>query len=217
MIYICENCHTKNDIILYGSSRFCSEKCAKSYSTKKKRKEINLKVSNILKGKWENRTCKSDYCNNKFSVNIHSTRKFCSIGCFVEYMTYTGKYTQMGQRGGLQSAKIQNRRSKNEIYFSELCQDSFKNILCNKPIFNGWDADIILQDYKLAILWNGKWHYTKITKNHSVKQVQNRDKIKIREIKKLGYTPYIIKDLGKFNRNFVKSQFNKFRMRFNLV
>ena len=31
-------------------------------------------------------------------------------------------------------------------------------------IFNGWDADIILTDLKIAILWNGKWHYEKLTK-----------------------------------------------------
>lgn len=58
------------------------------------------------------------------------------------------------------------------------------------------------------MLWNGKWHYEKITKNHSVKQVQNRDKIKIEEIKKAGYIPYIIKDTGKYNTNKVIDEFN---------
>lgn len=58
------------------------------------------------------------------------------------------------------------------------------------------------------MLWNGKWHYEKITKNHSVKQVQNRDKIKIEEIKKAGYIPYIIKDNGKYNTNKVENEFN---------
>jgi hypothetical protein len=44
---ICENCginHEGN----YGSGRFCNDKCAKSFSTKQKRKEINEKVSNTL-------------------------------------------------------------------------------------------------------------------------------------------------------------------------
>lgn len=58
------------------------------------------------------------------------------------------------------------------------------------------------------MLWNGPWHYKKITKNHSVKQVQNRDKIKIEEIKKAGYIPYIIKDNGKYNTNKVENEFN---------
>lgn len=38
-------------------------------------------------------------------------------------------------------------------------------------MFNGWDADIIIEDLKIAILWNGKWHYEKITEKHSVSQV----------------------------------------------
>lgn len=34
----------------YGSGRFCSPKCARSFSTSSKRKSINLKVSQTLKG-----------------------------------------------------------------------------------------------------------------------------------------------------------------------
>lgn len=101
-------------------------------------------------------------------------------------------------------------RSKNEIYFSELCIDKFKNVLTNEKLFNGWDADIILEDYKVAILWNGKWHYEKIMKKHSLKQVQNRDKIKIKEIYKNNYIPYIIKDLGRHNKEYVEEKFNIF-------
>ena len=60
------------------------------------------------------------------------------------------------------------------------------------------------------MLWNGKWHYEKITNKHSVEQVQNRDKIKCKEIYTKGWIPYIIKDLGKFNKNFVQKEFEKF-------
>lgn len=77
-------------------------------------------------------------------------------------------------------------------------------------MFNGWDADIILPDIKVAVLWNGKWYYEKITENHSLKQVQTRDKIKINEIIKMGYTPYVIKDMGSYDENFVNLQFEKF-------
>ena len=77
-------------------------------------------------------------------------------------------------------------------------------------MFNGWDADIILPKIKYAILWNGKWHYEQIKKQHSVEQVQNRDNIKINEIKKCGWVPYVIKDMGKYNKAFVNEQFNIF-------
>jgi len=59
---ICENCKNEHDGS-YGSGRFCSSKCARSFSTKTKRNEINEKVSkkligrnvkrNISKEKWE--------------------------------------------------------------------------------------------------------------------------------------------------------------------
>lgn len=47
---ICENCE-KEYLIIYGSGRFCCEKCARSFSTKNKRLEINKAVSEKLKGK----------------------------------------------------------------------------------------------------------------------------------------------------------------------
>mgnify|MGYP001190321898 CR=1 FL=1 len=47
---ICENCGL-NHSGLYGSGRFCSFKCARCFSTKEKRIEINQKISNKLKGR----------------------------------------------------------------------------------------------------------------------------------------------------------------------
>ena len=49
---ICENekCKEEHDGS-YGAGRFCCSKCARSFSTKAKRKEINKRVSKKLKGK----------------------------------------------------------------------------------------------------------------------------------------------------------------------
>ena len=114
--------------------------------------------------------------------------------------------------GGKKSAAAQGdkRRSKNEQYFYHLCKEHFNEVKHNEPMFNGWDADIIIEDIKVAVLWNGKWHYEQITEKHSPKQVQNRDNIKISEIRKCGYKPYIIKDMGKYDPKFVEEEFNKF-------
>ena len=52
----CEKCGKKHDGS-YGSGRFCSAQCARGFSTKEKREEINKKVSlklggnGLLKGK----------------------------------------------------------------------------------------------------------------------------------------------------------------------
>jgi len=207
----CEYCCKEHDGS-YGSGRFCSVKCARGFSTKFKRKEINEKVSKKLTGSGHSNVeniCMN--CGNKFIINYANRhQKYCSKKCAAIFIANTEKGKNQRRINGLKSSKSQSRRSLNEIYFSELCNKKFKNVLTNKPIFNGWDADIILPDLKLAILWNGKWHYKKITKKHSLKQVQNRDKIKIKEIKNLNYIPYIIKDMGRENKKFVEKEFKKF-------
>ena len=49
----CENCE-KEHSGEYGSGRFCGYVCARGFSTKSKRQEINLKVSKTLSGKERN-------------------------------------------------------------------------------------------------------------------------------------------------------------------
>lgn len=190
---------------------FCSRSC--SNKNRKISKSQKLKTSNTIieksKELYFQSPNKCKVCKTNLSYNKRN-RVTCSKKCLQKIRISVGEYA--GKIGGKISAYKQkkNRRSKNEILFSTYCQNVFPKILTNQPIFNGWDADVIIPSIKVAILWNGIWHYKKITKEHSVKQVQNRDSIKIKEIKNLGYTPYIVKDLGKYNENFVKEQFDKF-------
>lgn len=182
----------------YNCSRSCANKREHSKETKEKIRN-SLKIINL-----EN----CEYCKIIFNKK-RKNQRFCSVSCSTRWKNI---YLNMGRKGGLASVKSQseNRRSKNEIHFANLCKKKFKKVLTNKSIFNGWDADVIIEDIKFAVLWNGKWHYEKITKQHSVKQVQNRDKIKIKEIETKGYLAYIIKDMGKENKKFVKKEFDKF-------
>ena len=77
-------------------------------------------------------------------------------------------------------------------------------------MFDGWDADVIIPQLKIAVSWDGAWHFKKITKAHNLEQVQNRDKIKHKLIEKHGYTHYSIKDMGSKNKKFVEQEFEKF-------
>lgn len=130
---------------------------------------------------------------------------------FVNYIQNNrNDFLKNARNGGKKSASSQKRRSLNEILFYEMCQSHFVSVKNNIPCFNGWDADIIIEDLNIAILWNGIWHYKKIKRQQSLLQIQTRDKIKLKEIKKCGYKAYIIKDLGKFNFDFVKNEFEKF-------
>ena len=92
------------------------------------------------------------------------------------------EYQEIASKNGRLSVNSQERRSKNEIYFSELCSNYFE-IKTNEAFFDGWDADIIIHSEKIAILWNGIWHYKQISKTQSLQQVQARDKIKLDIIK----------------------------------
>jgi hypothetical protein len=202
IIFVTEH-NFKNGKYKKNCSLTCSNKRILNDSVKNKisktlKKGITLHTKTCL-------TCKKDY-NTK-----RKNQKFCSSKCFLK----TQNLANNGRLGGLKSAESQGKRSKNEILFAELCKVEFDNILVNKPIFNGWDADIILIDFKIAILWNGKWHYEKINKNHSVLQVQNRDKIKVNEIIKAGFTPYVITDLGKYNKNKVIKEWENFKKWFD--
>lgn len=183
--------------------KFCSRSCANSRIVTEEHK---LKTSCSMINKCRVYFNKCKYCNKLFTSK--KKREYCDRKCIVQSRIDSGILSKWG----LMSVKVQseNRRSKNEIYFSKICNSYFINVECNKNIFNGWDADVIIHDIKYAILWNGKWHYEKITEKHSVEQVKNRDSIKVKEIIKYGYIPYIIKDMGKFNKLFVEEQFNIF-------
>jgi hypothetical protein len=62
----CENCNKEPDIS-YGSGRFCSEKCARAFSTKEKRKEINKKVGLTLKQKYASGALKGTVLGKGFT------------------------------------------------------------------------------------------------------------------------------------------------------
>ena len=83
----CEKCGNSHDGS-YGSGRFCNNKCARSFSTKSKRIEINKKVSESLKGRSQNLptpswkkmqgTCK--LCKDFFFPKKRN-QLFCNVLC----------------------------------------------------------------------------------------------------------------------------------------
>jgi hypothetical protein len=189
---------------------YCSRSCANTRVHSDETKLKLVKILNIVRPlnitKDDNRICKN--CSKNFYVKPSKEGVFCSKSCT---STWNNINLGIGRKAGLASVSIQskNRRSKNETYFAELCKERFNEVKFNEPMFNGWDADVIIEDLKLAVLWNGKWHYEKITEKHSVEQVQNRDKIKLKEIAEKGYGSYVIKDMGKYKKTFVEEKFKE--------
>lgn len=134
---ICENCG-ENHSGKYGSGRFCSIKCAKGFSTKAKRQEINKKVSKKLKINIQ-RTCSScdkPICrHNKSGVCISCIRKkefseygICNL-CDKKFKQQQGK-----NRSFCNSCNTKIRRYINK----QRCVD----LLGGKCINCGYDKDI---------------------------------------------------------------------------
>lgn len=98
----CENCNIEHTG-LYGSGRFCSIKCARGFSTKDKRTEINTKVSNKLSNRKLSDQHKKNIeqannfnrkektirncleCSSNMICRPSDNRKFCTSKCWVNY------------------------------------------------------------------------------------------------------------------------------------
>lgn len=89
MVYICENCGIEHKGS-YGSGRFCSSKCARGFSTKQKRKEINAKVSKKLKKSDEPYIKICPVCKEKFRAN-KKRQICCSRNCSSRNMSVETK------------------------------------------------------------------------------------------------------------------------------
>jgi len=124
------------------------------------------------------------------------------------------KYRQAGRKGGKKSAAVQSeqRRSRHERMFFDLVKRDFIDAVPNTCMFEGWDADVIIPSRRLAIHWNGNWHYLPIISEAYLTRVQQRDKLKQAAIMRCGYTNYVIEDRNtKLNEVFVNEQYVKFR------
>jgi hypothetical protein len=172
----------------------------------------------LYKKEKEERICIQ--CNKVFTIK-RSKQKICTRACSMTFHK-TDKHKKekckiYGRKGGIISAAKQIRRSKAEIFFAELCKNHFgkENVKTNELLFkdkndNYWDCDVILTNLKIGISYNGIWHYKQVRKNHKLAQVQARDTIKKQIVKDNGYSHYIIRDLGKFDKTFITLEFYKF-------
>lgn len=77
----CEYCGQQHEGT-YGSGRFCSPRCSRGYSTRRKRTEINEKVRKKLSLEPFCKTCKE--CSSVFKTKVKS-QKFCCLICSIKF------------------------------------------------------------------------------------------------------------------------------------
>lgn len=222
-VFICPKCGKEFSLSLTDKEyekgkyrKYCSRACANSRVHSEETLQ-KIRESSSKEAEKHLKIHKCVVCNSEYTTRLSKSKICCSDKCYQYYKAHRNEFLSKDalekiSEGGRKAILSQgdSRRSKNEIYFCELCEKNFKSVEHNIPMFNNWDADVIIHDFKIAILWNGPWHYKKIKENHSVEQVQNRDNIKINEIIKTGYIPYIIRDDGKYKPEFVREKFKEF-------
>lgn len=203
-----------------ASNNFCGSSCNAKFQNSVRSEETQKKMTNSLNLHYiENGVDKiptikqCPYCGEEFSTMADN--KFCKISCagkwkFSDKNPNKEYYLEIARKSGLKASSLKNRRSKNEILFFEKCLECFPDAKSNPKIVKGWDCDVHLPSIQTCIHWDGNWHHKKITKKHSLKQVQNRDLIKRKEFTKIGLINYTILDYGNYNPEFVEQEFVKF-------
>jgi hypothetical protein len=207
-----KRCAKCNEVIPFDKrswnhcSRACSnsrqwnkdDKIKKSVSAKRFFEENKKeKTKKIIQKKTEKKVEVSCIgCNTSLhlSLKVYQKRQIKLFTCN-ENSCKSTYIKEVSRESGKRSANKRNKRSKKEIELYDLLKLNFSNIGNNETIANGWDADILLHDHKIAILWNGPWHYREMGfSNHSLKQVVNRDCIKIQEFESIGWNVLIYED-----------------------
>lgn len=207
---ICELC-SKQHTGQYGSGRFCSQSCASSFSTKNKRKEINKKVSDALRGRsecgWNKGTGEMivaicEVCGKKRRIRKIKYRKTCSDDCYKKLLKKkSGGYRKGSGRGKQGYYKdIWCDSSYELIFVAYHLENKIKIKRCKKKfpyIYKGkehtFHPDFEIDD----IIYEIKGYHTPLTE------------IKIESIRSKGYDIKLLfyNDL-KHMESFLKRKFN---------
>ena len=229
---ICENCNKEHNGT-YGSGRFCCSKCARSYSTKNKRQEINQKVSKALKGNEPWNKGKIGSCSEETKLKLSNSNKGKKLS--KEHKDKIGlaqkgrkhsKETKLknsltmkqrvknGIHKGWQSRKI---KSYPEIFFIEVlsnnnlldkCINEFK-ISKNDLGLNdstNYFLDFFFPEKMIDLEIDGKQHWEDPNRILS-------DKLRDEVLTKNGYKVYRIKWKSinnEENRKYMQNEINKF-------
>lgn len=204
---ICENCGCSHDG-LYGSGRFCSAKCARWFSTKSKRAEINKKVSTTLTGRHYHRKTNTyvyeepRYCKH-CGVQLYRSNKSgycrnCFRSCSPAFTSaeYKEKLRQSQLRlvanGTHKGWRTRNIKSYAEKFFETVLNHN--RILYDRERYVGkYFLDFVIGDIDLEI--DGK--------QHQYADRKKSDRVRDEYLRSQGFFVYRIKwneinsDIGK--------------------
>jgi len=218
----CENCEEEHSGE-YGSGRFCSNKCARGFSTKANRSLINEKVKlKLTKYIIKNTTCINVV--NTFNTKKHN-QKYCSVVCKcadiqddtrLKISNKAKERVANGTHVGWQSRKV---RSYAELFFEKvLINNNIKfdiEYKINKRDLgltesSNYFLDFYLTDYNIDLEIDGK--------QHEYEERKKSDKIRDEALTKYGILVYRIKWKNPYkNKEYIKNEINKFLLYLNNI
>lgn len=205
------------------SASFCSRKCFG-----KSKLKIQL-IPCLLCGRLTDRTpSELNKVKNTFCCSSHSAKYYNSfrikpkiikikiqktinkcLCCHKE--TLNKKYCSGACRNKLNNPNIKGSKSKAEKILIEQLKFNFPQfsiIENDRKILNGLELDVYIPELKLAIEWNGIFHYEPIHGLNQLEKIQHKDGKKIELCKSLGIELIIICDRTSHLR-FIKETVNK--------
>lgn len=120
----CESCGC--DLLTsYGSGRFCGVKCARGFSTKSKRSEINDRVRQTLTGRGATRCCIN--CGKSYKANAASKTTYCSRTCHTSSPAWKHKLSEARLKA-VQEGRVGSHAKKQLFTFEG------KHIVCDSKL-----------------------------------------------------------------------------------
>lgn len=141
----CKNCEQKEGIKYskYSSGEFCSKECARAYSTKNKRKEINQKVSEKLKGKEVSINSLNNLEIGRKMKIVHSEETKKKIANSLKGRSVGGKKVEKLYKKCIEcdsefiAGNKGNKESYNKKFCSKDCQNKYHSKYMAKKAVNG--------------------------------------------------------------------------------
>ena len=128
----CENCGNEH-VGEYGSGRFCSTKCSRGFSTKEKRKEINIKLSKFYEDKKPEliqKICQYKDCGKTYTINYTKAKssKFCSRSCAAKGISIETRLAISNKMKGVNSGEKNGMYGKSPKNTQRILVYSLKHI-----------------------------------------------------------------------------------------